>query len=88
MKENKPHREPFHYKFDSSGRMESIVERFLRNAGLDETDLHYMRWYVWQFADAYLDNADLGVEVSGLDQRGIMEYVNRLRLRYGINPFS
>ncbi|MHB1830580.1 MAG: hypothetical protein ACYCO0_04260 [Candidatus Micrarchaeaceae archaeon] len=87
MNANKPHRDPFHYTYDSSGKMQDIVQRFLDGSALDEKETHYIRWYIWQFVDAYVDNEDLGNRINSMDQHAIRRYVEGIKSNYGINPF-
>lgn len=76
-----------YWTHETSGRMKEVVLKFVNNEKLTESELHIIRWYIHQFADAMPSKPNDLEKILEMNQQELKEYnYNVLVCEWGIDP--
>lgn len=77
-----------YWMHETSGRMRMIVKKFMENVPLSREELHIMRWYIYQFADAMPSKPEDLEKILEMNQQELKDYKRNVLLgERGIDPF-
>ena len=77
-----------YWRHEVSGRMASIVGKFLNDEPMDPYELKVIRWYVWQFVDAMPSKPDDCKRILEMSKEELKRYNwEVLVTKYAIDPF-
>ena len=87
VRSNRAWRTPFHYKDDTTGVMQHVVEKFRDGLELAESEKKYLYWYVWQYVDAFEIRPENQYRVKTMAFEDMRSFAVSILPSYGINPF-
>lgn len=77
---------PVYWKYETSGKMKTIVEKFLKEQPFNAWELETFRWYVCQWVASMPSRPPDFNKILRMSQKELYSYIAGELLEYGIDP--